>query len=84
VKIIVARGESDLFEYLNRRFEEIPDVRILVDRRDARAPEVGRHAADRRHRSDADEHLRSHGYVIIREPHYSSPNREVGHIGIEG
>jgi len=82
--IIVERSEAELFEYLSCRFEQIPDVRIILDRRRTRMREVEWHAANRRDRSDSDEHLRSHGYVIIHERPCAGQAGEAGHGEIEG
>jgi hypothetical protein len=72
---IVVRQLPNVFEHLRRQFGEEPDVEVLVDRRREQrrktphrplAGERERRHGERRQNREADEQLRSLGYVFIR------------------
>jgi hypothetical protein len=68
--ILVSRREPDLYEYLRRRFEEDPQVDVVLDRRrdDRRRRdqprELNRRQGERRRRTP--DSLRSLGSALVR------------------
>jgi hypothetical protein len=65
--IIVARNRPALFEYLERMFAGIPDIKVVLDRRVVPAAVVGGSAADPERRTrETYEDLQQRGFVIVR------------------
>lgn len=72
---IVSRQQPELYSYLTQEFSEEPDVRVILDRREAerrrqpdrRASEpTDRRHSDRRGDTEVDGQLSSLGYAFVR------------------
>ncbi len=67
ILIVVSRERQDLYEYLRRGFEDMDDIKVILDRRIALrgVPSVGRTGADLRERPDMSEELQQRGFTLI-------------------
>ncbi len=65
--IVVSRDRQDLYEYLERGFADLEDVKVILDRRIARraVPSGGQTAADLRERPDMSDELQQRGFTLI-------------------
>jgi class 3 adenylate cyclase/tetratricopeptide (TPR) repeat protein len=69
---IVARHDTELYEFLKQEFAGDP-VTVLLDRRQGGATPPGRDDAggpaegERRHHADLDETLRARGFIVVRQ-----------------
>jgi len=64
VIVVVARDRPELFDYFQRVFAGMPDIKVLVDRRIL--PPGARPAASGRERRDIYDELQQRGFVMIR------------------
>ncbi len=66
--IVVARNRPALFEYLERMFAGISDIKVMLDRRGVAPPAPILPAADpdRRKRQEMYDDLQQRGFVIVR------------------
>ena len=67
VIVVVARNRPALFEYLERMFAGISDVKVMLDRRVVSpAPILPAADPDRRKRQEIYDDLQQRGFVIVR------------------
>ena len=64
VIVVVARDRPDLFSYFDAVFADMPDIKVLIDRR--LAPSHGATDPDRREHGDVYDELQRRGFVMIR------------------
>ena len=68
VVVVVARDRADLFDYFERAFAGMPDIKVLIDRRilpPGAQPEAPG-APGHRKRRDVYDELSQRGFVMIR------------------
>jgi len=68
VVVVVARDRGELFDYFERVFAGMPDIRVLLDRRilpPGARPDAS-DAPDHRRRRDIYDELQQRGFVMIR------------------
>lgn len=73
--LIVARHETELYEYLKQRFAGRPDVEVIQDRRvgERRREQVStsserRRGGDRRARPQVDDDIKTLGFAVVPLP----------------
>jgi hypothetical protein len=67
VIVVVARDRPDLFGYFEKVFEDMPDIKVLLDRRLAPPSEASATTTpSRRERQDVYDELQQRGFVMIR------------------
>ena len=64
VIVVVARDRSELFDYFERVFAGMPEIKVLLDRRIL--PPGARPEASGRERRDIYDELQQRGFVMIR------------------
>ena len=66
--IVVARNRPALFEYLERMFAGLSDIKVILDRRVVPPAAIQGGAADpdRRKRQEIYDDLQQRGFVIVR------------------
>lgn len=62
--VVVARDRPELFDYFERVFAGMPEIKVLLDRRFL--PPGARPEAPGRERRDVYDELRQRGFVMIR------------------
>ena len=74
--IIVARDQQELWQALTREFRHIPEIQVLLDRRQVERRRVtlpvaqDRRAAQRRSLAHLEDDLRARRYVLVRPRHF--------------
>jgi hypothetical protein len=77
--IIVARDQQELWQALTREFKDIPEIQVLLDRRQGERRRVAqpvardRRGVQRRNLPRLEDDLRARQYVLVR-PHHRRPS----------
>ena len=73
--IVVARNQHDLWQALTREFKHIPEIQVILDRRQTERRRLDlpvaqdRRAAQRRSLPHLEDDLRARQYVLVRPRH---------------